>query len=556
MAFFRIFTSIRNILGRLSNFLPDGLRSRWRLSVFFSVILPAADIILASWLYVLIMVLQQESVGFASFKIGRDQLVLCLVIFVILTIVRQSLDLLSLTYSRRLTQSIFRKISKQLIARYISMPWLDFAGDNKSAKIKHCTVTTLDAAYSYQLVLNFLNAFSTLLLLGFVILYKMPGLALAVVSSVIILIFINRRYIARKVGIDTLMHESYQRIYHQKLHEVFELPREINLLKVTEHFLDSIDGQLKKLSSIKSDLSILPQLPRILIEVLITITIALPLFFISSSQDQSSKELIASFSTIALLARRILPAISELLSSYSDLYGSMMNLKIVDTELNNDLAETSSKQVLSGFNEAYIILENISFSYRDGRPILNNVNLTISPNDRLVLFGKTGAGKSTLLMIAAGLIKPALGNVLFKSEIVQGNELIGYVAQDIKLLNGTVLDNIIFGNKEIDEKFAWKMLHAVNLDEHIKQLPEGIHTPIGDNGITFSGGQRQRLGIARALYFRPKVLFLDEATSAIDEHTERTIMENINTIMADGAVVFITHRKSNADLNANRFCYL
>ncbi|WP_256011201.1 ATP-binding cassette domain-containing protein [Desertivirga xinjiangensis] len=555
MSVLNAINSLKDKIRVLNDLLPADLSSKWRLSVVFSLLLPVVDLVFAYWMYVLIMVLQQESVSIGFYKLDGNDLALCALILVIITLARQAVDLLSITYSRKLTQTIYRRLSEKLIRKYLSMPWIEFLNDNRSSKIKHSTITALDAAYSYQVVLNILGSLSTVILLGAATFLKMPGLALAVLLSIAIMLVFTRHFIASKIESGATDHESYQKEYHQKLHEVFDLPREINLFGVNQYFLEAIDVRLRKLSKIKSDLSIYPHVPRILVELILTATLAGGLLTISSNNLQSSKELIASFATAALLARRIFPSISQLLASYSDLYGSTHNAAIIQKELSAGVKSRPYLERSELGNNALIRLKDVSYHYNGSAPLFNNINLEISKGDRIATFGPTGKGKSTLMMIAAGILKPVHGGVSVSSSL--GSQVsMAYVAQDIKLLDGTILDNIVFGHRDVDEKKIWDVLRMVFLYDHVKQMPLGLHSPVGDNGAKFSGGQRQRIGIARALYFQPDVLFLDEATSAIDEHTESMVMENISRVMVEGALMFITHRKSNAEKFANKFCYL
>ncbi|MCI8409686.1 MAG: ATP-binding cassette domain-containing protein, partial [Lachnospiraceae bacterium] len=167
----------------------------------------------------------------------------------------------------------------------------------------------------------------------------------------------------------------------------------------------------------------------------------------------------------------------------------------------------------------------------------------------IAIIGASGAGKTTIVDIILGLLYPQKGKITIDGIDIQEDyygwlNKIGYIPQTIFMLDDTVKNNIAFGlqSEDIDEVRVWKALEDAQLSEHIRSLPEGINTEIGEKGVRFSGGQRQRLGIARALYHNPEILIFDEATSALDNDTEAAIMESINRFQGEKTMIIIAHR--------------
>ncbi len=165
------------------------------------------------------------------------------------------------------------------------------------------------------------------------------------------------------------------------------------------------------------------------------------------------------------------------------------------------------------------------------------------------IMGPSGAGKSTIVDILLGLLKIREGSITCDGVNIFDNypawlAQIGYIPQSIYLIDESIRNNIAFGiaEKEIDDDCIWQALEEAQLKEFIKGLPEGLDTTIGDRGIRISGGQRQRLGIARALYHNPEILVFDEATSALDNETEAAVMEAINSFHGRKTMVIIAHR--------------
>jgi ABC-type multidrug transport system fused ATPase/permease subunit len=165
--------------------------------------------------------------------------------------------------------------------------------------------------------------------------------------------------------------------------------------------------------------------------------------------------------------------------------------------------------------------------------------------------GPSGSGKSTLIDLILGLINPLNGEILIDKDPLHANtrgwqDKIGYVAQSIYLTDASLRSNIAFGIDPllIDDEAVNKAVDAAQLTEFVLNLDEGINTFVGERGVRLSGGQRQRIGIARALYHNPPVLILDEATSSLDNRTEKGFMEAINKLKRNKTIIIVAHRLS------------
>jgi ABC-type bacteriocin/lantibiotic exporter with double-glycine peptidase domain len=206
-----------------------------------------------------------------------------------------------------------------------------------------------------------------------------------------------------------------------------------------------------------------------------------------------------------------------------------------------------------------ITLEDVSFSYDSfSKPVLKNISFTVQKGEKIAIVGPSGSGKSTLAKIILGLYKPTNGSILYDDINIDEYNLrslrtqIGAVLQESRLFNQSVLDNIIMG-KDADLLKLEKAIIQSNAYEFIETLPLGIYTKISEGGANFSGGQRQRLILARALINEPKILVLDEATSALDNYSESIIEESISGFSSTRIV--IAHRLSTIK-NADRIIVL
>ena len=302
---------------------------------------------------------------------------------------------------------------------------------------------------------------------------------------------------------------------------------------------------------------IISKLPKLFLEILFTASIVIfVIFFMKTESDVKSSIPFLVF--LSLISIRMLPIFSNLNSIIVNIrYMEPVVNKIVDIILAfkaNNLITIDDK---CSFNDdCSIEFKNVGFNYSGlDKPILRNISFKFLPNKIYALVGKTGAGKSTLLDLAIGIIQPTTGIILsgkdnINSNILEWRKSVGYVPQDNFLLNDTILNNICFGeeNKNIDLNKFNEAVDKSDLKEFINQLPDKENTYIGDKGIRISGGQRQRIGLARALYENRFFLALDEATSAVDDRTENTILKTLNKIKKNKIIIIIAHRETTVNL--------
>jgi ATP-binding cassette subfamily B protein len=194
--------------------------------------------------------------------------------------------------------------------------------------------------------------------------------------------------------------------------------------------------------------------------------------------------------------------------------------------------------------------ENLSFGYERDRPVLQNINLLIEPRQTVALVGRSGSGKSTLVKLLFRYFEPHSGRVLIDGQDVRSLDITGYrkrlaiVHQEVDVFNGTLMDNLTYGNPRVTQEAIAEACHIARVDEFVKTLPQGYLTVVGERGVRLSGGQRQRLGIARALLMNPDVLVFDEATSSLDYESERSIQLAMQNILGTRTTIIIAHRLS------------
>lgn len=258
-----------------------------------------------------------------------------------------------------------------------------------------------------------------------------------------------------------------------------------------------------------------------------------------------------------MVAARLSSTMQELNGEWMELAQNMPNIKIVMQYINWDDSAKAQKTKQKFSLENSIVLKDVSFAYNEHNYVLKNINMEILKNQFIALIGPSGEGKTTLLDLIIGLYLPTQGRVLYDGMPLECYfqedwcKSIGVVTQDAFLFNESIAKNISYGDKNPDQGLIEEVARIAFAHDFIKGFKDGYGTIIGDRGVILSGGQRQRIVLARALYHRPKLLILDEATSNLDSESERCIQQSLEQMHGNLTIIAVAHRLStirNADI--------
>jgi len=265
---------------------------------------------------------------------------------------------------------------------------------------------------------------------------------------------------------------------------------------------------------------------------------------------------VAMYSVMLFITQRLLWPLTEL-GMIFDVYQKAMASfrRIINLKETKPLISDGDTP-LEELKES-IKFENLNFEYVSDFPVLKDVNIEIMKGKTTAIVGSTGSGKSTLIKLILRFYEKNSGKIFFDNNEIESlvidslRSKIGLVSQDVFLFEGTVFENIAYGNIDASTEDVWNAARLSESDKFISELPNQENTIVGERGQKLSGGQRQRISIARAILKNPEILILDEATSAVDNETEAAIQESLETLKEGRTVIAIAHRLStirNADL--------
>jgi ABC-type multidrug transport system fused ATPase/permease subunit len=356
----------------------------------------------------------------------------------------------------------------------------------------------------------------------------------------------------KKWGEERLFHDGKK---IQNLTQGLQGIKTVKIFNQEEHFLDKFNYNLSKSAKVNQYATLVSQLPPILIEfIAIFLIVSFMIFNVQTSSNVT--EYFPKLALFAAAAFRVMPSINRLIVNFQTLRYAIPAADKLHNEfpLKDELSDLKNSQLKMNFKNE-INISHLSFKYpNNNENTLQDVNLKIRYGESIGIIGKTGEGKSTIVDLICGLLKPHEGSILVDDNDIQKNlkswqQKIGYVPQNIYLLDDSIKENIIFGRKE-DNDTNKKLNDAIKLaqlDKLISDLPKGLNTFVGDRGTRLSGGQVQRIGIARAIFNNSQVLIFDEATSALDVETEKNFIDDIYKLKTKKTLIIISHRISSLE---------
>ena len=443
-------------------------------------------------------------------------------------------------------------IGKRLVEGYLRQPYAWFLNRN-TADFGKNILSEVNQVVGFGLTSLISLIAKGVLTLALIILLILtdPKLTLIIGLSLFlsyILIFVTFRKYLKRIGDDRLKNNQLR---YNAIIEAFGAIKEIKFAGLEEIFISRFSNPAQTYARKHAAASIIGQLPRFALEIIAFGGIMLILLYLME-QKGNFKDTLPVISLYAFATYRLMPAVQQIYSSVSLITFVGPSLDNLHKEINNLESATQNQNINQFLFSKKISLNNIFYHYpNSSKEALNNISIEIKAKTTVGIVGATGSGKTTIIDIILGLLEAQKGNLqvdgnrIDKKNSRSWQNLIGYVPQHIYLSDDTIAANIAFGLEanNIDSKALIKASKIANLHDFVEnELPAKYNTTIGERGVRLSGGQRQRIGIARALYHNPKVLILDEATNALDNQTEKAVMEEENSLRKDITIILIAHR--------------
>ena len=427
---------------------------------------------------------------------------------------------------------------------------------NHNPAFLHRNINATDQIFS-GLLQPFFEILSEVIIVFCVILMLLYSNFMLSISALLLITFptwLLNKYIAKKMKILGKENFNLIGVTSKNLLEGLYGIKEIQIMNRQKYFSKSFIENSRVLGFIRRDQTIIRYIPRATLESLIILVMVGAVIFIVLS-GQSIIESLPLISLFAVASVRILTSATKIIIGMNNLsFNSVIGDTIIN-EINefkqqkqNSIIKNNENVTLNSFEK--VELKNVSFKYiNEKKKILNRIDMTINKGQSIAIVGGSGVGKSTLIDIFLGLLKPFEGEIKVNGVLLDNckhswQKKIGYIPQSIYLCDDTLKNNIAFGLPEasIDMDRLNNAIQIAQLKEVVNELKEGIDTIIGDRGVKLSGGQRQRVAIARALYHDPDILIMDEATSSLDNQTEREFIKAVDRLKGQKTMIIVAHR--------------
>jgi len=439
------------------------------------------------------------------------------------------------------------RVASDLFKKYIFQNYSFFLQKDTGSILRNINVSSVVSLF---LVSYLTLALEISIILCFLIyIFYLNFLSSAIITFIFVF-FCSLLYKAtsKKLHLWGSLKQDYNAKINQQVIQSFTLIKNIKIFNKEIRIFNYFKKLLFNHENLIFKTDVVQQLPRALVEILGVFSIAI-LIIVLLSIGKSSTEIITLTAIYAAVAFRLIPASTRIIGASQRIKHFAPSLSLIKKEFLNfeekNIKTYEEKIDQLKFNN--IIFNNVSFNYnQNNNDIFSNINFQVNRGEIIGILGESGSGKSTLINLISGLIEPSSGEIKINNVIlkdIKQNWLasLGYVPQQVTLFNDTITRNISFFDKENKHEKIDKILEKSNLKKFVSSLPDKENTIVGENAAKLSGGQIQRIGIARALYNNPEFIIFDESTSSLDSINEKEIMEFIYSLKNNKTVLIISH---------------
>lgn len=488
------------------------------------------------------------------FQFFKDNITYTLLFLLFIFSFKTLFQIFCVFYQKKIEINFQKIIFFKLYKKYLFLDFENSSKTNSIVKLRYLTAETKSVIIFFSSILNIVTEIIYVLGILIFLLFNYPKLTLIIIF--VILFFGSIYYLIFRSNLSLF---SKQRIFfdntlHKKIIQSINGLNEIKIYTLENFFYKKIEFNLDKVNKFNLYSSFISSTPRYYFELLIIFIFVGTIFVLKNIFAYENTLIIETLALLALCLLRSFPSFSKILSGFQQLNSRMPSVEVISQQLSEKdhlkFLDNSKSQIVK-FNS--INLSDISFRYnKNDEYILKNLNLNFSKGNIIGFFGKTGSGKSTLINIICGLFKPSTGKIHINDKPIDriSHNFFSYVPQKPLIINDTIKANIAFGvdNESIDISKLNYAIEKCQLKNFIEKLPNSINETISEDGKNISGGQAQRIAIARAIYFGRQILILDESTNSLDLETEKNIISFLKELKKDITILMISHSLENLNI--------
>jgi len=445
------------------------------------------------------------------------------------------------------------QVLNEMFEGYINQPYLFHIQNNSSKLIRNLQTEIAQFSSLSQAYLSLALEVSVVIGISLLLVLANPIASISIFLFLSISVYLFQKITKKHLQIWGKIRQDKGELVNKHIFQGLGGIKEIILSGKSSYFAKQVYTNSKESSSVTIKYLTLSSVPRFFLEFITVLGLALFCLLILFQGNQIG-EYAPVIGVFAAAAFRLMPSIGKIMNSLQVIkyFQPVIDLLYEEFNLIRKKISTNTKEQNNFVFEEKLELRSVDFKYpNSNKNTLENINIKIKKGETIGIIGKSGGGKSTLINIITGLIQSDSGSILIDGKEVDTKSLnwhskIGYVPQNIYLLDDTIANNIAFGLEEskINNSAIKEAIISANLEDLIFSMPKGTNSIVGERGVNLSGGQIQRIGIARAMYNNPEILIFDEATSALDSINENAIMNSINKLKRKKTIIIISHRIS------------
>ena len=502
-----------------------------------------------------------ENINF-TWKFSNEELVIVLLCFFLIVYFLKNLSsILFQTIKINFSHDLAEMISAKLYNKYIKKKYYFFTQKNTSELSRNIIGET--NIFSLGVVMSIMSLLSDIIIFFAILIFLFFYNLVATLCASIFIIFFGSIVVffqSNKLKFFGNIRQIHSNLTLKLVNESIGNIKEITLSNTHEYFLNKYSYYMSRNTNSGKKKDFYFILVRPILEVLAVLMFLILVYFMSKFGSNIS-DILITIGVFSVASIKLIPTVTNLLKGFQGLRYNKAVVDLLYLELkkkDDDLDLIFNKKEENKiFHFERLELNNVSYTYPGtGKIIFSETNFKIDAGENIGLIGQSGSGKTTLINIITGLIEPKFGIVKINNKNLNDNirswqDKIGYVSQNIYLADDSLLFNVVFNKigQKIDYDRVKYLIDMLDLNQLVISDKHGLNFNVGEAGIKLSGGQIQRIGIARALYHNPSILILDEATNALDQKTEEKILKNIYNEMKNLTVISVSH-----DLKSLKYC--